>query len=135
MHRTRYWVLGGLLVLVAGLIVLSTLEAQRPRPEFFRDSQVGRYQAIKVDGEKVFLLDTATGDLYRASLAESKPYAERPRQGDHAFRGLDKGPRRTIDKEKLPDQEKGFDKDKDVQKDKGFDKAPPKDKDFAPPKE
>jgi hypothetical protein len=103
----------GLLVLGCLLIVLSSLEAQRPaQPVGAGEAAVGRFQAIKVDGSNIILLDTATGDLYRASVQEVTPYSERPRITWKA-----KGPPKTPQTKKA-----------EAAKDKGSEKIEVKDK-------
>jgi hypothetical protein len=78
MHRTRYWALLGVVFVAALVVALSTLEAQRPAGESSAQrGQVGRYQAVKVDGDTIILLDTSTGDLYRAGHDDIKPYSQR----------------------------------------------------------
>jgi hypothetical protein len=135
MKHKSTWALVGLLALVGVFAAISALEAQRPqRAEFLLGGQVGRYQTVKVDGDNVFLLDTATGDLYLAHLSEAKPHGNRPKGADRP---------RFFDKEKAPDKkplDKDFSKDKkSIDKDGDFPKDRvkefPKDKEDDSPKD
>jgi hypothetical protein len=81
MHRSRYWALLGVAGVAVLVLAITMLEAQRPFPAAFFPEQVGRYQAIKIDGDTIILLDTATGDLYKAGRDDIKPYRDRPRIG------------------------------------------------------
>jgi hypothetical protein len=74
------------LVVVAVLIGMSSLLAQRlpsvPPPLPGLGDPVGRFTVIKVaDGGWVFLLDTATGEFYKANLDDAKPHKDRPKVG------------------------------------------------------
>jgi hypothetical protein len=133
MRRKSTWAVIGLLVLGCLLVVLSSLEAQRPgRRDGARDGAVGRFQAIKVDGDNCYLLDTATGDLYHANLGEAKPYSERPRLAEKA-----REPRKTPQTKKAEAaKDKGTEKtefkDKgDTKKEEFKDKAPDPDREKA----
>jgi hypothetical protein len=133
MKHKSTWAVIGLLALVGVFAAISALEAQRPpRAEFLLGGQVGRYQSVKVDGDNIWLLDTATGDLYVASLSNAKPYGDRPRVGERPrFFDKDKAPdKKPTDKDVFKDK-KGIDKDGEFSKDKA--KEFPKDKgDFFP---
>lgn len=73
----------GVAVLLVGI---STLLAQGrapvglpglpPPPPGFGESP-GRYTIVKVTDTAIILLDTANGDLYKATFEDAKPYKER----------------------------------------------------------
>jgi hypothetical protein len=140
MNRKSTWAVIGLLVLGCLLIVLSSLSAQRPpRPEG-APGGAGRFQAIKVDGDTYILLDTATGNLYRATLNDARPYSERPRpiprppaeerrsRKDKAPDTKRDGPSKDKEGEKVEFKDKADDK-ADFKKDIFKDKAPEPSKD------
>jgi hypothetical protein len=83
MNRTGLWLT--LALLLAGLTVfgISSLVAQRPPPlpgmGGFNAPEIGRYQVVRATDDEVIVLDTATGDLYRAKTKDIKPYSERPK--------------------------------------------------------
>jgi hypothetical protein len=73
-----------LALLLAGLTVfgLSNLGAQRPPlPGMggFGFPEVGRYQAVRATDDSIILIDTTTGELYRATPRDIKPFSERPK--------------------------------------------------------
>jgi hypothetical protein len=89
---TRKGALVTLGLLAAGvlLVVLSNLVAQTrpggpgglggfPPLPALGGSDVGRYQAVKVADDHILIIDTTTGDLYRASMKDVKSYSERPK--------------------------------------------------------
>jgi hypothetical protein len=111
MNDKKTWVVGGLLVLGLLIAALSQLTAQRPpaaRP-LGGEGPVGRYAVVLVEGGNVILLDTVTGDLYRATQDDIKPHASRPRFGGGVM--ADK------DKDKAAIRDKDF---RDKEKDKDF---------------
>lgn len=138
MKHKGTWAVIGLLVLVGLFAAISVLEAQRPpRADAPGGVQVGRYQVVKVDESYVYLLDTATGDLYMAMFnRDFKDYADRPKPGERP---------RFFDKEKAPDtkptdkeifkDKKSIDKDGDFPKDKVKEFPRDKDQDFPKDKE
>lgn len=140
----------GVVILLGVVIVLGTMpsqraEAQPPPGMGFGFGEVpGRYTVVKVADVAgttvILLLDTATGELYRATADDAKPFRDRPRHGGFpgGFRDdvKDKdGPfrdKRDFDKDrpfrdfKKDDVKDGFRKDdKDFRKD-GFRKDDPK---------
>jgi len=146
MSQIKVWVGGGVIVAILGLVGLSALMAQRNAPPGANlgGSEVGRYQVVHTSPDGMILLDTATGDLFRATANDVKPYFARQR-GDDRER-----PRPFVDKDRPPldgnpfgdvrrkdripptDKDKDKDrpaKDKDLFKDRpSFDKDKAKDK-------
>jgi hypothetical protein len=81
------WTVIALGIVLLGL-VLAGFTPLTARPGAFDDiqsEQVGRYTVVKVVESagtmNILLLDTVTGDLYRATADDAKPYRERPRHG------------------------------------------------------
>jgi len=125
MSHVRLWLAGGVVVLVLGVLGLSALTAQR-MPPGFGGSEIGRYVVAHVGPEGIILLDTATGELYKAGPNDIKPHAARAR-GDRGII-IDRDPRdreRFADKEAIDDPR--FDKRADKDKGRPDDKARDKD--------
>ncbi len=80
MSHLRLWLAGGLVVLVLGVSGMSALTAQRTPPSGLGGSEVGRYQVVHTGPDGLIMLDTATGELYRATPNDIKPYSAHPRQ-------------------------------------------------------
>jgi len=79
---SRTILLGLLLVLTALAIGLPTSQSQPPPLPGF-GAQPGRFTVVKVtDAGAVYLIDTTTGDLFKATLEDAKPYSERPKVND-----------------------------------------------------
>jgi hypothetical protein len=99
MDRKGVWIVLGAVALLALGFGLSRLVAQF-QPEGPRPTQ-GRYQAVSNTSEGIIILDTVTGDLYRARAEDVKPYWQRPRGpgGDPDFRDrFDRSDFRRFDK-------------------------------------
>jgi hypothetical protein len=74
----------GLLLGLAGLLGLAAgVAPAQPQPWGVNPAfvQVGRYVLVKVDGGNITILDTGTGDLYKATDADVKKYSDRPKVG------------------------------------------------------
>jgi hypothetical protein len=80
MSHVRLWLAGGVVVLLLGVLGLSALTAQRMPPGGFGGSEVGRYVVAHVGPDGIILLDTATGELYKAGPNDVKPHTARPRE-------------------------------------------------------
>jgi hypothetical protein len=85
MQNKSVWALVAV-VAVVGALVGAQLWAQprpQPRPGFapYIPPQVGRFVLVKVDGKNIILLDTVTGDLYKATENDVKKYSDRPKVG------------------------------------------------------
>jgi hypothetical protein len=84
MDRKSVWIVIGAAALVALGFGMSRLVAQfQPAP----NPGQGRYQAVSNTSEGIIILDTVTGDLYRARGEDVRPYWQRPRGDD--YRGGD----------------------------------------------
>src|SRR5262249_38700766 len=141
MKYKSIWVLAGVVALVLLIVVITQLPAQRAGGGvIIGGPPVGRFVVALVEKDAggtnhIILLDTATGELYKATHDDIKQFADKPkfdrpqtRPADR-FRDKDKGrfdkDKGCFDKDKDSYKEKGrFDRDKDVfDKDKGrFDK-------------
>jgi hypothetical protein len=120
MNDKKTWVVGGLLVLGLLIAALSQLTAQRPpaaRP-LGGEGPVGRYAVVLVDRGDVILLDTVTGDLYRATQDDIKPHASRPRLGGGVMADKDRFKDKDKDLDRFKDKDKDLDRFKDKDKDK-----------------
>ena len=79
MDRKGVWIIAGGL-LVGGLIFgLSHLWAQRFGPPPMPGGGVGRYQVVSSSAQAIIIIDTATGDLFKATPKDVKPFASRPK--------------------------------------------------------
>jgi hypothetical protein len=121
MKNKGVWVLAGVAALVLLIVGITQLPAQRAGGGvIIGGPPVGRFVVALVEKDTggtnhIILLDTATGELYKATDEDIKKFADKPK--------FDRPPMRPVDK--FRDKDKGrFDKDKDVfDKDKGrFDK-------------
>src|SRR5437879_314873 len=85
MKNHSVWAIVVLVALVAGALVATQLSAQRPQPgpgiAPYMPVQPGRFVVVKVDGKNIILLDSATGDLYKAGEDDIKKYSARPKIG------------------------------------------------------
>jgi hypothetical protein len=104
---------------------VASLFAQRfGPPADGRGGEVGRYVVVRNTDDGIILMDTTTGDLYKATPADLKPFAARPQ----AAWGDERDKPGFLDKEKdrppFADKDKGPIKDKFPPKDK-FDKDKP----------
>jgi hypothetical protein len=144
MSRRGAWIVAGLLFLAVVTITVSSLMAQVWNPGPAQGGQPpGRFQVVSSAPDGVVLLDTATGELYKAGPGDIKPYYMRPRVGQPDF-GRDRD--RFVDKDAPPrdipkdfrDLPKDFPRDlkadgKPLDKtDRKIDDKPPRDLDKKP---
>jgi hypothetical protein len=89
MSSTKFWALAGLVVLAGAAAWSARTPAQPfPRPEmpgFTGPMSVGRYAVARADGTTIIILDTVTGDLYKATEKDLKDYKSRPKMGGPSF--------------------------------------------------
>jgi hypothetical protein len=121
MNRTGLWMAAGLFGLVLLIFGVAHLSAQRerrpaepPRPPpggFMPPGQVGRFVVAQVKGDVIILLDTATGDLYKATADDAKKYSERPKAPTFRPPG-DRGRERRREAGRDRGRERGRDKDR-----------------------
>jgi hypothetical protein len=123
------WIVSGMIFLGVAVFGLATLSAQRfPVPGGTHGGgEVGRYQVVVSSADAIILLDTATGDLYKAVPHDVKPYHTRPHplreeeEKDGPFRGK-KDDKKFFD-EKKEEKKFPFKEEKKVEFDKkDFDK-------------
>jgi hypothetical protein len=115
MDRKGAWIIAGGL-LVGGLIFgLSHLWAQRfgPPPGPGMGGGVGRYQVVSTSAKTIIVIDTATGDLYRATPKDVKSISSRPKAMPRGF-----GDDNDNDDNRPPakKKKKGDDEDDDAEK-------------------
>src|SRR5262245_48738446 len=85
--RIVAWSILGLVVVVllaAALIVPSGRSAAAAKQGSSESSspEVGRFQLVRQSAEEIILLDTISGDLYRAGPGDIKPYADRNKEDE-----------------------------------------------------
>jgi hypothetical protein len=122
MNRKGAWITIGVVFLGVALFGLANLFAQRgaggrggPGGPGGFGLGIGRFQVVSSSTSAIIILDTMTGDLFKADPAKDvKPYRDRPR--------IDLGPP-PLDKDGLKDRPPP---PKDLRKDD----PPPPDKDF-----
>jgi hypothetical protein len=140
MSRRGAWIVVGLLFLAGVTITMSSVVAQGwgqgPGPG---NHPPGRFQVVSSSPEGVILLDTATGELYKAGPGDIKPYYMRPRVGQDFGRERERPTDKDFprDAKDLPkdfrDLPRDFPKDlrpdsvKDLFKDRPGDRPPPRD--------
>jgi hypothetical protein len=129
MIRRCAWTVTGLLVLGVLIFGVTQLGAQRPPigGVITFPPPAGRYVVAHIDRGDIIILDTTTGDLFRATSGDIKDYATLRRMGGRPEK--DKG-RFEKDKERFDKDRGRFEKDKDrFEKDKApFDKFKDKDR-------
>jgi hypothetical protein len=145
MNRKGAWITVGLFCAGVVLFSLANAFAQRgerpgagPGPGIGMGfGPVGRYSVVSVSTDSIVLLDTVTGDLYKASPRDIKNYSDRPRpemgdRRDDGFRDKDKAidrpreDRRDIDKRPADKDGRAVDRPRiDDRKDKDKDKERP----------
>lgn len=82
MTRKGGWIACGVLLLALLMVAVTSVTAQRPPfPMMPRlpMSEVGRYEVVKTTDTEILLVDSTTGDLYRATMSDVKPYSKRPK--------------------------------------------------------
>jgi hypothetical protein len=124
MDRKGAWIIASGLLVGGLLFGLSHLWAQRnggppPGPGM---GEVGRYQVATVSSKAIIIIDTATGDLFKATPKDVKPFASRPKPMQRRFDDDDDedGPRNKDGKTKK--DEFGEDSPKDKRKPRKDDK-------------
>jgi hypothetical protein len=132
MNRRTVWVVVGLVAFGCLAAGVASLFAQRfGPPADGRGGEVGRYVVVRNTDDGIIIMDTTTGDLYKATPADLKPFAARPHAG---WGDKDKPPfadKAPIDDKPLfPTKEKpaAFDKDKPTFPEKDKPSAADKDK-------
>jgi len=116
MNRATAWILGGAAVVAFLGLGVSGLFGQRFATEQVGGS-VGRFVVVRNTDDAIIIMDSTTGDLFRASQDDVKPFANRPQTARDGW-NRDKGT--VIVKDIGP-----ITADKDV-------KVSPKDKTFTP---
>jgi hypothetical protein len=111
MNQKGPWIVSGLIFLGVALFGLATLSAQRfPAPPGAHGGEAGRYQVVVSSADMIILLDTTTGDLYKAVPGDVKPYNTRPRH-DPGFKDVPNfkdEKKRFEEEDKRPFKEKAF---------------------------
>jgi len=80
MERKGTWIIAGAVLLGFAVCGLSYVFAQRADFAVERGrGEIGRYQVVRSNEEVIILLDTTTGDLYKATPSDIKPFNQRPR--------------------------------------------------------
>lgn len=81
MERNNGKMLAGVILLGFVILGISNLFAQRfpGNRSAMGPGGIGRFQVVQASGGTIILLDTVTGDLYRAGERDVKPYKDRPR--------------------------------------------------------
>jgi hypothetical protein len=81
MTSKNAWTAAGVLALVLVIVGISSLSAQRfgPSPAAGGGGDVGRYVLVRNTEDAIIIMDSVSGDLYRAAPADIKPYAARHR--------------------------------------------------------
>jgi hypothetical protein len=82
MKRKLIWTALGVVAAALLLTVASRLRAQRPPGPgtgLVLPNLPGRFVVARTVGENIILLDTATGDLYRATPDDIKKFSDKPR--------------------------------------------------------
>jgi hypothetical protein len=106
------WMAAGLLALIILIVGISNLSAQRFGTAGSGHGDVGRYVLVRNTDDALIIMDSASGDLFKATPADIKSFAARhgPVEGKKAAEEL--VPDRFKDEPKLPDIKPVF-KDKD----------------------
>jgi hypothetical protein len=107
MGRKFVLFLAGIVLLVALSAGTAWVSAQRTGGgmPFFPGPPVGRYTVAHYSAKQIVILDTATGDLYKATPDDYKSLKERPKPQPIAL------PDRFPDREKDKDKGRFFDKE------------------------
>jgi hypothetical protein len=108
MNSKSGWSVAGILVVALLIVGLSSLSAQRFAPPAVPGSgEAGRYVLVRNTDDAMIIMDSITGDLYKATQADIKPFAARPRFMEPPML-KDEPVRGRFKDEKRPD----FDKDR-----------------------
>jgi len=155
MNQRAAWSLVGLVILAAlgvGLYAQrpsapEDVPGERARPERRPDGPLGRflggppgrYQVVHVDGRgpdaSFVVLDTVTGDLFRAGRDDVKPYHDRPRTGPGGEPG--RRPDGDGDRPRIRERprDRGETEVKDRPRERPRDRVNPRDRDEAKDKD
>src|SRR2546425_11996333 len=81
MERKGTWIIAGSLFLGLAVCGLSYVFGQRAdyAIEQRGRGEVGRYQVVRSNEEVIIIIDTITGDLYKAVPSDIKPFSARPK--------------------------------------------------------
>ena len=81
MERKGTWIVAGAVLLGFVFCGLSYVYAQRAdwMPDQRGRGEIGRYQVVRSNEEVIILIDTTTGDLYKAVPSDIKPFSARPK--------------------------------------------------------
>ncbi len=81
MDRKGTWIIAGSVFLGFAVCGLSYVFAQRAdwMPDQRGRGEVGRYQVVRSTEDVVIIIDTTTGDLYKAEAKDIKPFSARPK--------------------------------------------------------
>jgi hypothetical protein len=118
MNHRVVWPIAGVLGLAVLVVGITNLSAQRPVNVPGTAPPAGRFVVADAGEDAVLILDSATGQVYRAQEKDFKKMSELPKVGE-GFRppALDRRPDFTKDKDKVGgpgrDRERFRDKDKD----------------------
>jgi hypothetical protein len=104
------WTVAGILVMVLFIVGISSLSAQRFGPPAGpgHGGDVGRYVLVRNTEDAIIIMDSVSGELYRATPADIKPFTARHRFMEPPMQ-KDEPKREFKDERKRPDF---FDKDK-----------------------
>jgi hypothetical protein len=87
------WTVAGILALVLLIVGISNLPAQRfGSPTPLGHGDVGRYVLVRNTEDAIIIMDSVSGELYKATPADIKPFAARhrfmepPRKDEPAFK-------------------------------------------------
>lgn len=74
------WIVIGAIALIGLIVGWQSLPAQPgPFPGMPGMGQVGRYVVVRADKDSIVIMDTTTGDLFRAKDDDIKEYNARPK--------------------------------------------------------
>src|SRR5262249_24336873 len=80
MDRKGTWIIAASLLLGFVFCGLSYVMAQRGDGDrLMASGQVGRFQVVRSNEEGIIIIDTTTGDLYKATPGDIKPFNQRPK--------------------------------------------------------
>jgi hypothetical protein len=105
------WTVAGILVMVLFIVGISSLSAQRfgPPGAIGHGGDVGRYVLVRNTEDAIIIMDSVSGELYRATPADIKPFAARHRFMEPPMLKDESAREGSKKAEKRPDL---FDKDK-----------------------
>jgi hypothetical protein len=98
------WTVAGILALVLLIVGISNLPAQRfGSPTAPGHGDVGRYVLVRNTEDAIVIMDSVSGDLYKATPADIKPFAARHRFTESKMeeKKEEKRPADFFDKDKI----------------------------------